>query len=151
MRRIILFLFLSICSLVISSCDTLTQKRFEFFYYPSKNIYYDVAGKFYLYSLDGGSHWDSVKAISTAEPATLGNKEIIYSPTPAIWLQNDDHVKQYNAHVIHIAGIDTGLSNKELVAERKAKKVRMAANMETTKEPEKKPGFFKRLFGKKDK
>ena len=149
MRRIILFLFLSICSGVLLSCDSFTQKRFEFFYYPAKNIYYDVAGKFYLYSLDGGNHWDSVRA-TTTEPTTLGNKEIIYSPTPAIWLQNDAHIKQYNAHIINISGVDTGLSNQELVAERKAKKVRIATNTQATKEPEKKPGFFKRLFGKKN-
>jgi hypothetical protein len=146
-----LFLFLSICSWGFLSCNSFTQKRFEFFYYPAKNIYYDVAGKFYLYSLDGGNHWDSVRATTTAESAALGNKEVIYSPTPAVWLQNDAHVKQYNAHVINITGIDTGLSNQDLVAERKTKKARIATKMETTKEPEKKPGFFKRLFGKKDK
>jgi len=150
MRRIILFLFLSICSGIFLSCDSFTQKRFEFFYYPAKNIYYDVAGKFYLYSLDGGRHWDSVRAITTTEPAMLGNKEIIYSPTPAIWLQNDAHVKQYNAHVISIEGVDTGISNQQLVADRKTKKGRIATNAETSKEPEKKPGFFKRLFGKKN-
>jgi len=151
MRRIILFLFLSICSGIVLSCNNLTQKRFEFFYYPAKNIYYDVAGKFYLYSLDGGNNWDSVKAVATEESVTLGNKEIIYSPTPEVWLQNDEHIKRYNAHVINIAGIDTGLSNQELVAERKAKKTRIATNTEQAKEPEKKPGFFKRLFGKKNK
>jgi len=150
MRRIILFLFLSICSGIFLSCDSLTQKRFEFFYYPAKNIYYDVAGKYYLYSLDGGNHWDSLRATTPGDPAILGNKEIIYSPTPEIWLQNDAHVKQYNAHVINIAGIDTDLSSQQLVADRKTKKVRIAKDTQTTKEPEKKPGFFKRLFGKKN-
>lgn len=150
MGRIILFLFLLVCSAVLLSCNSFTEKRFEFFYYPAKNIYYDVSGKFFLYSLDGGNHWDSVKATTTAEPAILGNKEIIYSPTPDVWLQNDAHVKQYNARVVNIAGVDTGLSDEESVAERKTKKVRIATNTETTKEPEKKPGFFKRLFGKKN-
>src|SRR5215831_10611383 len=104
MRRIILFLFLSTGLGILLSCNGFTQKRFEFFYYPAKNIYYDVAGKFYLYSLDGGNSWDSVRATTIAEAGTLGNKEIIYSPTPEVWLQNDTHVKQYNGHVINIAG-----------------------------------------------
>ena len=105
----------------------------------------------YLYSLDGGKTWDSVTAATTSEPATLGNKEIIYSPTPDVWVQNDEHIKQYKARVINIAGIDTGLSVKDPVAESKTKKIRVVANTESNKEPEKKPGFFKRLFGKKNK
>ena len=151
MRRIILFLFVSIYSLIISSCDNLTQKRFEFFYYPAKNIYYDVADKFYLYSLDGGRTWDSARVTTTAAPATLGDKETIYSTTHEIWMQNNEHIKQFNAHLIDIAGMDTAVSNQDLVAERKAKKIRIVTDTETSKEPEKKPGFFKRLFGKKNK
>jgi len=135
--------------MIISSCDNLTQKKFEFFYYPARNVYYDVSGKLYLYSLDGGKTWDSAIATVAVEPSILGNKEIVYSTLPEVWMENDVHVKQYNGHVINIAGIDTGLSKLELAAERKAKKIREGTNT-SNKTPEKKPGFFKRLFGKKN-
>ena len=79
---------------------------------------------------------------------TLGNKEIIYSNTPEIWADNDAHIKQYNGHTINITGDDSLLQNN-LAAERSVKKVKTTVTT-PDKKTEKKPGFFKRLFGKKN-
>ena len=145
-----LFLLL-FCITGIVSCDNFSQKQFEFYYYPQKNIYYSVTDKEYFYSLDGGATWDSVAATTTTEPPTLGAKEIVYSNSPDIYTQNSTHLQQFNGRPVNITGTDTGTANQGLAAERKAKKVNTTNNAQTTKEAEKKPGFFKRLFGKKNK
>lgn len=143
------FAFIS-CVYIFSSCDFFTNKQFEFYYYPSKNVYYNVADNEYIFSLDGGKTWDSLNLLLNKEPATLGNKQIIYSRTPEIWLNNAEHVQQYKGHIINVTGSDSTSFRQDLAEERKLKKT-VATSPVQTKEPEKKPGFFKRLFSKKNK
>jgi hypothetical protein len=150
MRQITSFLFLFICCAIILSCNNATQKEFEFYYYPARNVYYDITNNLYLYSLDGGKTWDSVSTYTNKEPAILGSKQIIYSTTPYIWKDNKAHVSQYKGQVINITGNDSSLVQNYLVAERKIKKVIQPLVTEQDKKPEKKPGFFKRLFGQKN-
>ena len=147
-KSLLLLLF---CITGIVSCDNFPQKQFEFYYYPQKNIYYSVTGEKYFFSLDGGTTWDSVVALSSAEPAILGAKEIIHSSTADIYVQNSLHLQQFNGSVININGTDTGTGKPGLAAERKVKKANNTNNVQSAKEAEKKPGFFKRLFGKKNK
>src|SRR6478735_281321 len=103
----LLFLMLIAAGVPLSSCNTIGQKKFEFFYYPQFNVYFDVAGSKYFFSLDSGKTWDSAYASNNAEPATLGNKQILYSDTHAIWNSNQEHLKQYNGHAINIVYSDT--------------------------------------------
>lgn len=147
MRQLSLIFSLIIYCAIIISCNNLQPKQFEFFYYPSRNVYYDVTNSQYLYSLDGGTTWDSLKTKMNGDPATLGAKQIVYSTSPSIWLENAQHRSQFNGKVININS-DTTLSDKDLAAERKIKKAQVAT---TTKQPEKKRSFFQRLFGKKNK
>jgi hypothetical protein len=143
-----------LCFVILFSCDTITQKQFEFIYYPSRNVYYDVANKLYFYSLDGGTTWDSLQVTRTNQPAIPGPQQTIYSTTPDIFANNAQHIKQYNGTLIDINGTYTDSINGELVAERKIKKVKatpaIVENTGEEKKTEKKPGFFKRLFGKKN-
>ncbi len=134
--------------MIFSSCNGFTQKKIEFFYYPQRNIYFDVANSQYFFSLDGGKTWDSLSSRTNGEPATLGNKQILYSDTHAIWNNNQAHLKQYNGHATNIVEEDTVAVNQDEVADRKIKKVK-SATTDSNKQPEKKPGFFQRLFGKK--
>jgi len=153
MRQIISLFFLSMSCMIVFSCNSITQKKFEFFYYPARNVYYDVNNNLYLYSLDGGKTWDSLSVVMNSEPAIPGGKQIIYSATPAVWTENEEHIKQYNGKVINITGSDTGNSKEDPVAERRAKKTKssdITASTNTAKKTDKKPGFFKRLFGKKN-
>lgn len=148
MKQLFLAVFIFVGTAITLSCNNFMQQEFEFFYYPSRNVYYDVTNQMYLYSLDGGKSWDSLRVAEEKVPAIPGAKEILYSLTPEIWVNNPSHVQQYKAQTIDISGYDSTLSQKDLVAERKIKKVVTPVE---DKEPEKKPGFFKRLFGKKNK
>ena len=143
-----------LCAAILFSCNTITQKQFEFIYYPSRNVYYDVANKLYFYSLDGGNTWDSLQVTGANQPAIPGPQQTIYSTTPDILADNAQRIKQYNGNVIDITGNYSDSLNDELVAERKIKKVKatpaITASTGEEKKTEKKPGFFKRLFGKKN-
>lgn len=143
----ILFCFFVVFSLIICSCNSVLQKDYEFYYYPEKNTYYDFVNKEYIYSLDGGQTWDSLFVASEKEPAALGTKRILHSKQHSIWLDNAEHIQQYNGRAVNVLASDTTASNQALVAERKLKKAVNTSSQK--KEPEKKPGFFKRLFGKK--
>lgn len=134
---------------MLSSCNSLTPKKLEFFYYPLRNVYYDVTNSLYFYSLDGGKTWDSLNTRTNKDPSTLGAKQIIYSTTPDIWKDNAIHIKQYNGQAINVTGYDSSLSQADLAADRKIKKTK-ATVTNTDSGKEKKPGFFKRLFGKKN-
>ena len=148
MKLLLLSVFLFIGIAITLSCNNFMQREFEFFYYPSRNVYYDVTNQNYFYSLDGGKTWDSLWVSEGKEPAIPGAKETLYSATHEIWVDNPSHIQQYKAQTIDIAGYDSTLSKQGSVAERKAKKITVANE---DKEPEKKQGFFKRLFGKKNK
>jgi hypothetical protein len=144
----LLFFILVMNGVIFSSCNEITQKKLEFFYYPQLNVYFDVANSEYFFSLDSGKTWDSAYSHTNGEPATLGNKQILYSNTHAIWNNNEEHLKQYNGHAINIVYSDTVTVKQDEVADRKIKKVKLVSS-ETIKQPEKKSGFFQRLFGKK--
>jgi hypothetical protein len=150
MRQLSLIFFLLLSGAFIFSCNNITQKNFEFFYYPSRNVYYDVTNNMFFYSLDGGKIWDSLKTKMDKDPATLGAKQIVYSSTPAIWLQNQQHINQFNGHAINITNNDSDSFSKDLAAERKIKKASDVTTQQN-KKPEKKLTFFQRLFGKKNK
>lgn len=134
------------------SCDEngIGKKQFEFYYYPSKNVYYDVANNQYTYSLNGGKTWNSFKPKNNNEPATLGNKQVIYSDSQQPWNMNQVHRKEYNGISITIADVDTASQATDVVSDKKiiVKKPKLNVD-EEPKQEEKKPGFFKRLFGRK--
>jgi hypothetical protein len=144
-----LFFILIAATVPVSSCNTINEKKFQFFYYPQFNVYFDVANSKYFFSLDSGKTWDSVYARTNAEPATLGTKQILYSDTHAIWNSNQQHLKQYNGHAINIVYSDTVAVKEDRVADRKIKKIKSVTADNTKQQQEKKPGFFQRLFGKK--
>ncbi len=63
---------------------------YEFYYYPEKNVYYDVEKKNFFYSLDGGKTWDSTINPSGNDPGTLGKKVIIRS-LGEVYNDNETH------------------------------------------------------------
>ncbi len=147
-------IFSSFCFvLILASCDEtgFGKKQFEFYYYPSKNVYYDVANSQYTYSVDGGKTWNLFKSKTNAESATLGNKQIIYSDDEQPWKLNQVHRKQYSGTLISIAGADTTTQQQDVVSNKKITVKKPALNVEAPAKEEKKEGFFKRLFGGKKK
>lgn len=142
------FLFFIFLCLHLIACNNNAKKKFEYYYYPARNIYYDVTNAQFVYSINGGKSWQVFKKDLNKEPATLGNKQIIYSTSLQPWDSNETHVKQYNGKLFSVADEDT-TAYTDAVSEKKTfKKPKPAVTEEPKKE--KKPGFFKRLFGKKD-
>ena len=134
------------------ACNNLSDTKFEFYYYPLKNVYYDVANACYIYSLNGGQAWDTLYKKMDKEPATLGKKQIIYSDVADPWASNEEHRQMYSGYLLDIPNVDSTTAQRNSVTERKypvkQKAVASRANKSDNKS-EKKPGFFKRLFGKK--
>jgi len=137
------------------ACNNIhNDPAFEFYYYPARNVYYDVSNARYIYSLNGGRTWDTLYKKAEAGSPTLGKKEIIYSQVANPWDSNDVHIKRYEGYLLDLPSIDSNTAEAIVVSERKpatkAKSVTASTkdNSENNKS-EKKPGFFKRLFGKK--
>ena len=132
----------------VTACNetSFEKKQFEFYYYPSKNVYYDVANNQYTYSVDGGKNWNFFKPASSAEPSALGGKQIIHSDNEQPWKINEIHRKQYNGTLISIADADT-VTQTDVITDKKIVIKKPKINVEEVPKEEKKPGFFRRLFG----
>ena len=141
------------CIAVFSCHQVQTDTKFEFYYFPARNVYYDVANARFIYSLNGGKIWDTLYKKMETEPPTLGKKQIIYSNVSDPWDSNEVHRNRYGGYLLDIPDVDSTTSEKILVTERKTpNRSTTAAASPVTKsdnKTEKKPGFFKRLFGKK--
>ena len=130
------------------------EKKIEFYYYPKTNMYYDVANKQYLYSLDSAKTWIAQQNESGSIPSTLGNKFIIYSNTDSVWKNNRDHRNMYKGRLYHIIKENNHLPSTLKDAREKrppVKSIKKPIDKQTdSSEAPKKGirGFFNRLFGK---
>ncbi len=135
------------------SCHDNKQKReVKFYYYPKTNVYFDVAKKKYIYSLDGGKTWGNISSLSDKEPVTLGKRLIIYSAVDSIWKQNEAHRKQYAGTLYNIIDDDNRIASvgSEVTERRfihKNSKVRVAPYKASPEKPVKKRTFFQKVFG----
>lgn len=145
MIRLNVFFIALICFGCLA-CNNNNAKKFQFYYYPARNIYYDVTNAQFVYSVNGGKSWEVFKKDLSKDPATLGSREVIYSNSPQPWDSNASDLKKYNGKLFSVADEDT-TAQTDIVSDKKIiKKPKQV--IEEPKE-EKKPGFFKRLFGKK--
>jgi hypothetical protein len=139
--------FIALACFGFFACNT-NANKFQFYYYPARNIYYDVANAEFVYSVNGGKTWETFKKDLNKDPATLGTREIIYSDSQQPWNNNAADIKQYNGKLFNVAEEDTTTQTAKVSDKKIIKKPKPVAADENKKE--KKPGFFKRLFGKKD-
>jgi len=139
--------------LFLVSCETNNQQQenegYQFYYYPHKNVYYEVEKKLFYYSLNAGKSWDSVITVLNNEPATLGEKVIIYSADKNVYKDNAAHRKLYNGRLFNIIDADTSFASPVPdVTERKVQKKR-TRDVKSEEEPitglEK---FLNKIFGK---
>jgi hypothetical protein len=136
------------------SCNSSTKKQeVKFYYYPRTNVYFDVARKDYIYSLDGGRTWGIINNPIDKEPATLGKRVVMYSADDSIWKQNDVHRRQYAGTLYNIIREDNLASSGGIVTERKtaaykSARPRTISNRPAVQKPEKKQNFFEKIFGK---
>ncbi len=138
------------------SCNSGKQKQeVKFYYYPRTNVYFDVDKKNYIYSLDGGRSWGIINNSIDKEPATLGKRVVIYSPTDSIWKENESHRRQYAGTLYNIVREANMASTAGVVTERKtaSKSVRLKTirRKAPAQKPEKKRNFFEKIFGKNKK
>lgn len=124
----------------------------SFYYYPKVNVYYDVNRASYIYSLDSGKTWDSMPDKLNKAPTALGKEVIIDSPLTDVWRANEIHRKLYGGTLLNIISADTGAVVKKPALKRvnpinKINTDTTNTNADTTK---KRKGFFRKLFGKKN-
>ena len=131
-------------SLGIFACsnNASTHGLLTYYYYPQKNVYFDLSSNTYYYSLDGGKRWDSL-TVKKDNPAALGPRMILSYPEKNIWRINKEHLEKFNGTVLDIRASDT-LFVKDIPRPVKASPVKKTDKKE-------KKGFFQRLFGKKKK
>ena len=87
-KLLLLVLFFAATGLAVNA-----QKKF--YYYPGSNVYYDVAQKQYIYLNDGS--WTPVTSLPTSLRVGRSPRYVVYSQTPEVWGQNQEHVKKYKA------------------------------------------------------
>lgn len=130
------------------------NREFKFYYYPEKNIYYDVANKSYVYSLDSGRTWKSIADSSGEDPGTMGKRVIISSATDSVWNANEMYSKKYGGSLYNLIGKDTGLAlrHTEITEKKKFKKTKTIVVRNNDEKPKKKGlrRFFEKLFGKRN-
>ncbi|WP_018613309.1 hypothetical protein [Segetibacter koreensis] len=156
MKRVVGFIIIVVSlQLFLVSCQSKNnqeeKENFEFYYFPKKNVYYNIEKKNFLYSLDGGKTWDSVVSISDKEPATLGEKIIVYSDDYNVYKDNPAHRKLYIGRLYNIISADTALAIAgPEVTERKVQKRAAAVKPEQEEEKVVKglKKFLNKIFGK---
>ena len=141
-------------AICIIGCFIISCKDFDFnqpgdkyYYYPSKNVYYDVKRSNFLYSLDSGKTWDSLYS-EKAEPAITGKRETVYNTTGEVWKDNEAHRKLYNGTVLNIINeASLRVPEPKKVVARNTSKSPKEAEKKERKRPIKR--FFQKLFGNK--
>lgn len=152
-----LYLFVSVCFvLAISSCSEKTEAasvgKYQFYYYPKMNMYYDVAAGQYIYSIDSARSWLTVNETSSTQPPTLGDPQVIQTDSKQVWKQNEEHRQQYGGVILNVADATGSIApTTDEVRERKAAK---RTTRTQTQDEQKKKGigkFLENLFGKRKK
>ena len=137
---------------ICCSCENSSTRQHEgneYYYYPSRNLYYDVANHRYIYSLDSGKTWDSLGS-ETAEPAIEGRREVIYSTSAEVWRNNDMHLQEYKGTMLNIVN-ERSLRKPEPVPKKTIAKTSDEEENTAGKKERKRPikRFFQKIFGKK--
>lgn len=141
------------------SCRDMQEEEkedYEFYYYPQKNVYYDVEKNNFYYSLNGGKTWDSITNTSGNDPGTLGKKVIIRSLVEEVYKDNETHRNLYKGKLYNFIYADTALASAAPeVNERKViKKGNTTEVIPIPEEDKPKKGlkkFLNKIFGKHNK
>ncbi len=161
MKRLVLVITMIVgISIFALSCGNNKQEEdkegYEFYYYPQKNVYYNLEKKTFFYSFNGGKTWDSTISSPGKDPGTLGEKVIIYSDNNDVYKDNLAHRKKYNGRLYNIVNSDIALTPAAPeVTERKVVKKSSTAEVKPKPDEDKpKKGlkkFLNKIFGKHNK
>ncbi|MCW3108261.1 MAG: hypothetical protein JWQ09_2767 [Segetibacter sp.] len=148
------FIVLIISQLLFTiGCNSEKHKgELQFYYYPDKNVYYDPVKKDFWYSLNGTKSWSKFTNANNVEPATLGEKVVIYSSKADVYRDNENHRKLYAGRLYSISTGDTGIASiGPEVGERKVVQKRrpIATKKRVSNKPKNSIGkFFDKILGK---
>ena len=152
---LILIIIVSI-QIFASSCGNNNKKEnYKFYYYPQKNVYYDVEKKIFLYSINGAKTWDSVINVSGDDPETLGEKVTIRSHIKEVYKKNETHRNLYKGKLYNIVSLETAVASAAPeVTERRVQKTRTKEVNPFAEEDKVIEGikkFVNKIFGKHNK
>jgi hypothetical protein len=71
-----------------------SAQRITFYYYPTPNVYYNVASHDYLYYDPGTTTWVTVKALPPGIVLTR-TRHTVYYNGPQVWRDNASHKTKY--------------------------------------------------------
>ena len=88
MKKIFLSLLL-IAGIAFSS----EAQKTRYYYYPTANVYYDVANKQYIYANNGS--WTTAPSLPATVSLTNKRRVLVYKGTNEVWQNNAAHVTKY--------------------------------------------------------
>ncbi len=148
---------------LMASCKTNSsqQSEDELYYFPEKNVYFDIKNAKYYYSLDSTASWDSLTFNGKDYGSTLGEKIAIKMPPGNAWENNNADRKTYNGIILNVVNSRTILLAKQDSINRQRPRIIIKTkndidpeeDLKVEEEPPKKglKKFFNKLFGKKKK
>ena len=160
MKYRLIWIGLMLCFFAVNlSCkrNNSTSKDIDLYYFPEKNVYYDVTTTSYYYSLDNAKTWDSLIYTGIDFGAALGAKIPLKKLGRYAWSKNDSIRKVHRGRVLNLVNTRTlsiakadSLSRVKPVIVVKPKPVEKE-EVQKEEEPPKKglKKFFNKLFGKK--
>ena len=92
MKKMIVMLAL----LFVLGSKEASAQRITFYYYPTPNVYYNVASHDYLYYDPGTTTWVTVKALPPGIVLTR-TRYTVYHNGPQVWKDNAVHKTKYKA------------------------------------------------------
>jgi len=70
-----------------------SAQQLRYYYYPSSNVYYDIANHTYI--VPSGGSWVTRSAASSRDMVLGSGKVTVYSETPQVWRYNATHRAKY--------------------------------------------------------
>jgi hypothetical protein len=99
MKKIFFALFMLAAFAVSAEAQKTTRKKMKFYYYPTANVYYDVATNQYAY--DSSGTWVYVQTLpSSIEVGDNTAKYEVWHDTPDVWIDNKVHKVKYKNGVL---------------------------------------------------
>jgi len=95
MKKVILglvFLFAIVGASKVSAQET---QKVTFYYYPSSNVYYNVAATDYWYYDETTSAWVEVKELPATITLEKTPRYTVYYTGKDVWKENAEHMKKY--------------------------------------------------------
>ena len=95
MKKIILGLVFLFAIAGASKISAQASQKVTFYYYPSSNVYYNVAATDYWYYDEPMNAWVEVKSLPATITLEKAPRYTVYYNGKDVWKENADHVKRY--------------------------------------------------------